>query len=180
MLRTNTMQPRPADLKPSPARRTTMAARFTLGVDLMDEDHARLEALLAAVPQTADQALPALLAEVEAETRAHFSREEDLMRARQVPILACHMVQHHLFLTEFAQGYSALDRQDMTGLRHFLEATLPAMLADHVTTVDRITAGFLLAGAEASPPTRTSSPCPPGSSRPHPVAARPADPPFRD
>lgn len=128
-----------------------MASSFTLGVPLMDEDHARLESLLQRVQDTDDKDLPSLLGEVECETRAHFGREEDLMRSRQVPILGCHVIQHHLFLSEFALGHAAAKQQNMTMLRHFLGNTLPRLLADHVNTVDRVTAGYLsLPGTKAA------------------------------
>lgn len=130
-----------------------------LGVALMDDDHARLEALLSRVGDTQDEALPDLLTEIETETRAHFRREEDLMRAREAPILHCHVVQHELFLSRFSNAHEAVKTGDMQRLRHFLGSVLPGLLEDHVNTVDRVTAGFL----RMDDPARSAGPvCLPG------------------
>jgi len=114
-----------------------------LNVPVMDEDHARLEAMLERVAGATDAELPALLLAVEAETRSHFDREVDLMRAAAVPIVHCHIEQHSAFLREFARGHDAVARRDMAGLRQFLGAGLPQLLLQHVDTVDRVTASFL-------------------------------------
>lgn len=114
-----------------------------LGVPLMDDDHARLEMLLERVGATKDKDLPALLVEIESETRAHFMREEELMRSRQAPILSCHIVQHELFLSRFAFGHGAVRRLHFAALRDFLAATVPRLLSDHINTVDRVTSEFL-------------------------------------
>lgn len=114
-----------------------------LGVPLMDEDHARLEALFDRTAETPDAGLPALLAEVEAETRAHFAREETLMQSAGVPVFHCHAAQHRLLLAEFARPYDAVSRGDMESLRRFLGDTLPEMIAAHVNSVDHVTASFL-------------------------------------
>jgi hemerythrin-like metal-binding protein len=127
----------------------------------MDDDHAQLELLLDRVVEAKDEALPELLAEIEAEIRAHFGREEELMRARQTPILSCHVVQHEMFLSQFSHGQEAARSRDAARLRHFLGAVLPALLADHVNTVDRVTAGFLRTSDGAggfAPPAQTDEP----------------------
>jgi hemerythrin-like metal-binding protein len=116
----------------------------------MDDDHDRLETLLRQAPHTADADLPRLLDELEVETRAHFAREEELMRAHSVPVLDCHMVQHRLFLAEFDAGRAAVLTRDMAALRDFLQWTLPQLFAQHVDTVDRVTAGFLRDVASAA------------------------------
>jgi hemerythrin len=120
--------------------------RITLDVPLMDDEHERLEILLDRASRTGDPDLPLLLVEVETETRAHFEREEDLMRYGSVPVLHCHLAQHKLFLSEFARGHEAVARGDMAQLRHFLCTALPQLLRDHVDTVDRVTASFLRSG----------------------------------
>lgn len=120
-----------------------------LGVPLMDSDHAQLELLLKKVDGTEDSALPAFLFDIETEMRAHFQREEDLMRSRRVAILSCHLVQHDLLLAEFACAHEAARLNDMPRLRHFLSSTLLRRLSDHINTVDRITAEFLHSCADA-------------------------------
>lgn len=116
---------------------------LVLGVKEMDDDHARLEAILARVPDTADAQLPALLDEIAAETRAHFSHEEALMRAADFPVLFCHMAQHKMILDGIEAARGAVTRSDMKGLRNYLAVVLPELIASHVASVDRVTAGFL-------------------------------------
>lgn len=128
----------------------------SLGVPLMDDDHAHLEALLQGVRASDDGELPALLSTVEAETRAHFAHEEDLMRLRGLAILACHSIQHQLFLGEFEIAHRAIESGDMTALRYFLAATLPELLSAHIDTVDRMTA-FLLLSTDRPEPMRVPS-----------------------
>jgi hemerythrin len=120
-----------------------------LGVPLMDEDHARLEALFERVAETADAGLRALLAEAEAETRAHFDREETLMQSADVPAYHCHMAQHKQLLAEFTAAHYAAENGDMTGLRSFLGRILPVLVEAHVDSVDRVTASFLKSEANA-------------------------------
>lgn len=117
---------------------------ISLGVPLMDADHAALEDLLATAPETDDQHLPDLLVRVEAETRAHFQREEALMQERALAVLSCHTLQHHMYLEKFRQGHEAVRLGDMAELRRFLTEILPALLINHVNTADRVTAGMLL------------------------------------
>lgn len=114
-----------------------------LGVAVMDDDHARLDELMSGASSAADAELPRLLAEIEAETRAHFSREESLMRQAGVPILHCHEQQHALFLAEFRRGHEASASGDFAALREFLTDYLPGLFLDHVGSVDTVTAGFL-------------------------------------
>ncbi len=116
---------------------------LVLGVALMDEDHAHLEALFERVADTADAGLPDLLATAEAETRAHFEREENLMQRAAVPVLHCHVAQHRLVLAEFASGHDAAARGDAAALRRFLGNSLPALIEAHVDSADRVTASFL-------------------------------------
>ncbi len=127
-----------------------MAPHLVLGVPLMDADHGRLEEILATGPSTPDAALRSLFSELETEIRAHFDREEELMKAHGLPIYSCHVVQHRLFLRELDHGREAVARDDMDELRQFLTTTLPRLLAQHVDTVDRVTASFLRSAIDES------------------------------
>lgn len=118
-----------------------------LGIPLMDKDHAVLEDMLERVAQTSDGDLPALLFEIEAETRAHFEREEALMLDRAVPVMACHMHQHELLLSWFISARAAADQNDIVQLRAFLADTFPELMIRHINTADRVTAGLLVAMA---------------------------------
>lgn len=116
---------------------------LALGVPLMDADHAALEALFDRVAATGDARLAALFSEIEAETRAHFAREEALMRAEGLPILHCHIAQHEMILAEFHHGHAAIAAGDDTALRRFLGETLAGHIAAHVASVDAVSATFL-------------------------------------
>lgn len=111
----------------------------------MDRDHAALEDMLARAIGTHGLALGGLLKEIEAETRAHFRREEALMQERSLPVLACHMMQHEMLLGRFDKANDALTRGDYDELSQFLTQVLPALFSHHINTADRITAGMLMA-----------------------------------
>ena len=66
------------------------------------------------------------------------------MRSASVPVLHCHIAQHAQFLVAFNNGRQAVEQNDMLGLRSFLCTHLLQLFCDHVGTVDRVTAGFLL------------------------------------
>ncbi len=117
---------------------------IALGVPLMDKDHVYMEELLEQANHADEAALPELFTKIEAETRAHFLREEELMQSAGVPILHCHIGKHEQFLEELGRGREAALQNDLLNLRRFLCRDLPALFNDHVGTVDRITAGFLL------------------------------------
>ncbi len=114
-----------------------------LGNDLMDEDHARLETLFAGVAATADGDLAQSLADIGDELRAHFAREEAMMREAGLPILHCHIAQHSMLLEELRTGHAAAEAGDHNGLRRFLVETLPQLVAGHIDSVDRVSASFL-------------------------------------
>ncbi len=119
------------------------APNLVPGVAFMDEDHANIESLCERAKETADARLPALLAEIEAELRAHFEREEALMQSAGVPVFHCHAAQHKLLMAEFTRGHYSAGTGDMDGLRRFLSHSLPALAAAHADSVDRVTASFL-------------------------------------
>lgn len=118
-------------------------AHLALGNALMDEDHAKLETLLTRIATTADADLAPCLCEIETETRAHFAREEEMMRAADLPILHCHIAQHSMLLGEFAAGHAAAEVGDHAKLRRFLGTTLPQLIAAHIDSVDRVSAQFM-------------------------------------
>lgn len=116
-----------------------------LGIPLMDEDHVVLESLLTQAASVDDAGLQDLLHHIEAETRAHFQREEDLMREAALTVLPCHMIQHEMFLGQFRHGHTALKQGDWQGARSFLTDHLPVILSRHINTADRVAAGMLKA-----------------------------------
>ncbi len=116
---------------------------LVLGVQEMDDDHARLEALLGTVHTTADGDLARLLDAVAEETRTHFAHEEALMKAAQFPVLFCHMAQHKMILDGIEAARNSASAGDTARLRRYLAETLPELIESHIGSVDRVTAGFL-------------------------------------
>ncbi len=110
-----------------------------LGIELMDQDHLRIEELIDDAATVPDGSLAALYARMAAELRAHFLREEDLMREREVPGLHCHVAQHRFLLDQIEQA-AALPASE---LRPRLQSVIRPLISSHVTTMDRIAAGFI-------------------------------------
>ena len=65
------------------------------------------------------------------------------MRDAALPVLACHMVQHEMFLSQFRHGLTPLKQGDWKGVRSFLVDRLPANLSRHISTADRVAADML-------------------------------------
>jgi hemerythrin len=108
-----------------------------LGVPEMDEDHARIEEMLAETGAAPDACLPARYAALRAEVAAHFEREEELMRLGRTPVYACHLAQHRRILDD-------MDRpRDDTALRDYVRGPLTQDIAGHVASIDQLTARFL-------------------------------------
>lgn len=114
-----------------------------LGVKVMDDDHAALEALLRAVTDMPDEALSGALEQVSAEVAAHFLREEAEMRAHDVPVLFCHMAQHKRIMELLAAARGLAGAQDHARLRTFLTVMLPGEIEAHINSVDRMSARFM-------------------------------------
>ena len=128
-----------------------MTAVLVLGVPEMDADHAILDAMFEQLGATADADLPALFAEIEAEVKAHFAREEKLIDANDLPIAHCHKTQHALLLSEFAAAHPVFAAGDAESRRRLIGVVLRELVAGHVASVDRVTSQFLIGhlGAEA-------------------------------
>lgn len=118
------------------------APKIPLGVPLMDEDHARIEALFETVADLPDDALPAFGARIQSVLAEHFAAEEDLMREHQAPVLECHIAQHRMLLAEVAAGAERAG-DDAAALRQHLGRDVPALVLSHVGSVDQVTSRFL-------------------------------------
>ena len=114
---------------------------IVLGVEMMDQDHRRIEKMFEAASHAPDEDLPVLYRDVAKELAAHFAREEDFLRERQFPGLNCHLAQHNVLLAEMAHG----EPPKAAGgeLRRRMLFVMPQLVLSHVTTMDRMAAAFL-------------------------------------
>ncbi|MFV0279386.1 MAG: bacteriohemerythrin [Rhodoblastus sp.] len=114
-------------------------AAHPLGVALMDEDHAQLEALIARAEAAADDELAVLHRRIVQELEDHFSREEELMRTRGFPGLHCHYAQHRLLVEQAAR----VDAASPEAIRRHIGVHVAQAIESHVMTMDFMTAAFL-------------------------------------
>ena len=114
---------------------------IVLGVEMMDQDHLRIEEMFEAASRAPDEDLPVLYRDIAKELAAHFSREEDFLRERQFPGLNCHLAQHNVLLAEMAHGEPP--KAASGELRRRMLFVMPQLVLSHVTTMDRMAAAFL-------------------------------------
>ena len=114
---------------------------IVLGVEMMDQDHRRIEKMFEAASHAPDEDLPVLYRDIAKELAAHFAREEDFLRERQFPGLNGHRAQHNVLLAEMAHG----EPPKAAGgeLRRRMLFVMPQLVLSHVTTMDRMAAAFL-------------------------------------
>lgn len=117
--------------------------KFPLGVALMDDDHAELEALFEIAAEAPDALIPAFLAQCRDAIAAHFAREEALMQARNVPALHCHVAQHARLIEEIDAALAKGTLAKPEFLRNFTTRDLPNLVMSHVASVDQMAARFL-------------------------------------
>lgn len=116
------------------------------GIAEMDDDHARIDALLARAAGMEREGLPELLAAVRAELAAHFEREEALLRERRFPGLFCHLAQHRAILADVDRAAAAR----AISLPRLLEVVVPQLVHSHIATMDGMVASFLTGEIDAA------------------------------
>jgi hemerythrin-like metal-binding protein len=114
---------------------------IALGVEMMDQDHLRIEKMFEAASHAPDEDLPVLYRDIAKELAAHFAREEDFLREKQFPGLNCHLAQHNVLLAEMAHGVPP--KSAGAELRRRMLFVMPQLVLSHVTTMDRMAAAFL-------------------------------------
>ena len=112
-----------------------------LGVEMMDQDHLRIEKMFEAASHAPDEDLPVLYRDIAKKLAAHFARQEDFLRERQFPGLNCHLAQHNVLLAEMAHGEPP--KSAGGELRRRMLFVMPQLVLSHVTTMDRMAAAFL-------------------------------------
>ena len=115
----------------------------TLGVPLMDRDHATLERMLAEVGEKPDSELLKCFDAVAQEIEDHFAREEKAMTEARVPVLLCHLELHAQLLREVERIRDEIVARGAASARVLVETVLPELIANHVATADTVSAQFL-------------------------------------
>ena len=130
---------------------TPLPAEFEIGIAEIDLHHSRLYSLLERLRQSTDKnygyAVNAILAELDIETRIHFSVEESLMQLLSFPETDAHVSEHRELakqLTRFRQRAQDHDvSEDLAGF-------IKMWLTNHIDTFDRqFVAHFLSNGINA-------------------------------
>lgn len=124
------------------------APRIALGVPLMDEDHARIEALLDEARTLPEAQLATFATRIHHELASHFAAEEELMRERGAPALDCHVAQHRMLLGEIQAGVERAGA-DAAALRRHLGRDIAALVIAHVASIDQVAARFLNGALDA-------------------------------
>ena len=114
---------------------------IVLGVEMMDQDHLRIEKMFEAASHAPDEDLPVLYRDIAKELAVHFAREEDFLRERQFTGLNCNLAQHNILLAEMAHGEPPKSADGE--LRRRMLFVVPPLVLSHVTTMDRMAAAFL-------------------------------------
>jgi hemerythrin len=110
--------------------------RLVNEVEAALEAHRRGEGTLGAVVEK--------LSLLAVQTREHFTREETAMRESRFPAYPVHKAAHDQVLEQMdAEARAFRDGGDGARLSRYLAEALPAWFANHVRTMDTVTAGFL-------------------------------------
>jgi len=80
-----------------------------------------------------------------AHTVEHFSGEEKMMIENRFPAYAMHKAEHDRALAQMNEVVARWRAdKDMVALREYIEKIMPAWLVQHVSTMDTVTAHFLV------------------------------------
>lgn len=78
-------------------------------------------------------------------TIEHFSVEEKMMREKEFPAYPMHKTEHDRALAELKETVSNWKaHKDLKALRYYIVTVMPSWLVQHVSTMDTVTARFLV------------------------------------
>jgi len=98
----------------------------------------------ALVKDAPEEEITELLKEFIDDVKEHFAYEEDLMRKTHFFAYECHSGEHKRVLEELAQVEKEwLEKRDKKALRRYFERTFRPWIADHILTMDTVTAQWL-------------------------------------
>jgi hemerythrin len=122
-----------------------------VALDFMNRDHAAFVALRDKLLGLLSAQAPAagvdtLLDELLEHTRHHFSEEERLMREMHFPPYPMHKGEHDHVLEDMADRVAGWKQtRDTASLRNWLEGEVGDWFANHVSTMDFVTARYIKA-----------------------------------
>jgi len=78
-------------------------------------------------------------------TIEHFSAEEKMMLEKAFPPYPMHKAEHDRALAQMKEIVASWkSNNDINVLRHYIETTMPSWLVQHVSTMDTVTARYLV------------------------------------
>ncbi len=110
--------------------------RHTLGMEEMDSVHREFAGQVAALIASGNAEFPALFQALIDHTRAHFTKEGQLMRASKYKGLPEHESEHHRVLGELLQLNRTLKRGHLPLVRAYVKEGLPEWFDTHLATMD--------------------------------------------
>ena len=111
-------------------------SRHALGMAEMDSVHREFIAQVAALIAAGNDEFPALFQALIDHTRAHFTKEGQLMRSSKYRGLPEHESEHHRVLGELLQLNRSLKRGRLTLVRAYVREGLPEWFDTHLATMD--------------------------------------------
>ncbi|MCF8167409.1 MAG: bacteriohemerythrin [Rhodoferax sp.] len=130
---------------------TPLPAEFEIGIAEIDLQHSRLYSLLERLRHSIDKnygyAVNAILAELDMETRIHFSVEESLMQLLSFPKTDAHVSAHRELAKKLKRFRQLAQDHDVS---EDLAGFIKMWLTEHIDTFDRqFVAHFLSNGINA-------------------------------
>ncbi|MEA3523697.1 MAG: hemerythrin family protein [Campylobacterota bacterium] len=93
------------------------------------------------------QAVTKVLNELHEHTIEHFAGEEKMMLEKEFPPYSMHKSEHENALAQMRHEIALWEQNhDFNRIGHYANVTLPQWLIQHVSTLDTVTAQFLVTG----------------------------------
>ncbi len=114
-----------------------------VGDAIIDEDHKGILALVSACDAADDEAFPALFLAFVEYMRAHFLREEDLMRQYGFPHHSIHKDEHDRVRLEMDELEARLGIDGLATARDYIRTVTPPWFVAHKNSMDSAIAGWI-------------------------------------
>ena len=111
------------------------------------EDIILFNRLSGVIAQRDIEAISQVLNELLEHTIEHFSGEEKMMLEKEFPPYSMHKGEHENALANMREEITLWNQNhDFNRIGHYANVTLPQWLIQHVSTLDMVTAQFLVTG----------------------------------